>query len=161
MTRLINIMNVALYFERGSGEFNSKEQSVYEVLRFHTHNIEFIYGIESALKIILQAKIQGVVNSKGNGVHQVSIDAVSAVSAVCQTLLSFETLMTRCIMRMKMSLLLGPYYELHIEQEDAKSDGSQELAVSLHLRRGDAISAVNGERRRDSGIEEGEDDDIA
>lgn len=68
-----------MYILRGCGELNSKGKCLFEVLRFHPDSIGAIYSIVTALKVILVAQIQGVVNSKDSGVHQVPTDSVSAM----------------------------------------------------------------------------------
>lgn len=98
------------------------------------------------MKVIVEAQIQGFVNCKDNGVHQVWIDSVSTV---CQTLITCETLITRSDRRMTMSFSLGRYYELHIGKDNDKSDGCQQVPIPLYLRRGDALSADDVERSRD------------
>lgn len=69
--------------------------------------------------------------------------------------------MTRSILRITMSFSPGWYYELQIGQDNAESDRIQEVSVPLDLRRSDALSEDDGERSRDSGIEDGEDDGTA
>lgn len=69
--------------------------------------------------------------------------------------------MTLTVLRMTMLLSLARYYDLYVGKDDAESDGSNEVEVPLHLSRGHEMPANDGERNRDSGIEEGEDVDIA
>lgn len=121
MIRLINLMNVAFHLLRGCGELLSTVQSVYEVLCFHPHVIEAIHGIETALKVILQAQIQGVIDSKDNSANQVYIDSVSAV---CQTFLPFQTFMNKSVLCIAIFLSLRRYYKLHLRQDIVESDGS-------------------------------------
>lgn len=60
---MINIMDVALHILRGCGEFNSKWRYGFKVLRCHPDMTQANYGIATALKVLIQAQIEELVNS--------------------------------------------------------------------------------------------------